>query len=279
MQHQKEKVPHINIHWLYTKMSARFCVSFFCYKILELISVNPSNKSPAYRNKHCFGKQLEVLFQQDLMRYVMVISIIILVWCFFLIFEKCAVRAATEGRILVLEGLEKAERNVLPVLNNLLENREMQLEDGRFLMSAERYDKLLQVQNHCLDFPLLFIPILGSSGTRLWRGEYVEAKWGKSHQGFYVFSGVLYRMKQAGWKLCEKSNYCLQQQKNDFLDVLSVHMKKGSSVLTLYEAWMFLKCESHNTRITKYTCGKRFKLKLFLWTSDNEVVIDLLLNF
>ncbi|XP_058040478.1 von Willebrand factor A domain-containing protein 8 isoform X3 [Ahaetulla prasina] len=58
--------------------------------------------------------------------------------------DQCAVRAATEGRILVLEGLEKAERNVLPVLNNLLENREMQLEDGRFLMSAERYDKLLK---------------------------------------------------------------------------------------------------------------------------------------
>ncbi|MGH0128533.1 UNVERIFIED_CONTAM: hypothetical protein FKN15_018942 [Acipenser sinensis] len=57
---------------------------------------------------------------------------------------QCAVRAATHGRILVLEGLEKAERNVLPVLNNLLENREMQLEDGRFLMSAQRYDKLLQ---------------------------------------------------------------------------------------------------------------------------------------
>ncbi|PNI60300.1 VWA8 isoform 3 [Pan troglodytes] len=56
----------------------------------------------------------------------------------------CAVRAATEGRTLILEGLEKAERNVLPVLNNLLENREMQLEDGRFLMSAERYDKLLR---------------------------------------------------------------------------------------------------------------------------------------
>ncbi|XP_069745676.1 von Willebrand factor A domain-containing protein 8 isoform X2 [Narcine bancroftii] len=58
--------------------------------------------------------------------------------------DQCAVRAATKGRILVLEGLEKAERNVLPVLNNLLENREMQLEDGRFLMSAERYDKLLK---------------------------------------------------------------------------------------------------------------------------------------
>uniref|UniRef100_A0A665V668 von Willebrand factor A domain-containing protein 8 n=1 Tax=Echeneis naucrates TaxID=173247 RepID=A0A665V668_ECHNA len=59
-------------------------------------------------------------------------------------FCVCAVRAATQGRVLVLEGLEKAERNVLPVLNNLLENREMQLEDGRFLMAAERYDKLLQ---------------------------------------------------------------------------------------------------------------------------------------
>ncbi|XP_067669611.1 von Willebrand factor A domain-containing protein 8-like [Haliotis asinina] len=58
--------------------------------------------------------------------------------------DQCAVRAALEGRILVLEGIEKAERNVLPVLNNLLENREMQLDDGRFLVAADRYDKLLQ---------------------------------------------------------------------------------------------------------------------------------------
>ncbi|KOB75074.1 Uncharacterized protein OBRU01_08133, partial [Operophtera brumata] len=57
--------------------------------------------------------------------------------------EYSAVRAATEGRVLVLEGIEKAERNVLPVLNNLLENREMHLEDGRFLIPAARYDKLL----------------------------------------------------------------------------------------------------------------------------------------
>lgn len=56
----------------------------------------------------------------------------------------------------MLEGLEKAERNVLPVLNNLLENREMQLEDGRFLMSAQRYDKLLQVMAH-LQFCYIFI--------------------------------------------------------------------------------------------------------------------------
>lgn len=38
------------------------------------------------------------------------------------------VQAAIAGRILILEGLEKVERNVLPVLNNLLENREMALE-------------------------------------------------------------------------------------------------------------------------------------------------------
>eukprot|EP00913_Durusdinium_trenchii_P006748 g6344.t1 len=49
-----------------------------------------------------------------------------------------------EGRVLILEGLEKAERNVLPVLNNLLENREMQLEDGRFLVAPQRYDRLVK---------------------------------------------------------------------------------------------------------------------------------------
>ena len=52
--------------------------------------------------------------------------------------------------MLILEGIEKAERNVLPVLNNLLENREMQLDDGRFLMSATRYDQLLQVSRTTL---------------------------------------------------------------------------------------------------------------------------------
>lgn len=59
-------------------------------------------------------------------------------------FDQSAVRAAKEGRILVLEGVEKAERNVLPVLNNLLENREMHLEDGRLLIPADKYDKLLE---------------------------------------------------------------------------------------------------------------------------------------
>lgn len=60
-------------------------------------------------------------------------------------FDQSAVRAAVSGRVLVIEGIEKAERNVLPVLNNLLENREMHLEDGRFLIPSARYDKLHSV--------------------------------------------------------------------------------------------------------------------------------------
>ena len=60
-------------------------------------------------------------------------------------------RAALEGRVLVLEGVEKAERNVLPILNNLLENREMQLDDGRLIVAPHRYDNLIQViQQMCV---------------------------------------------------------------------------------------------------------------------------------
>lgn len=40
-------------------------------------------------------------------------------------------------------GIEKAEQNILPVINNLLENREMSLEDGRMLISSQRYNELL----------------------------------------------------------------------------------------------------------------------------------------
>lgn len=63
-----------------------------------------------------------------------------------LYFDQCAVRAAVNGRILILDGVEHTERNVLPILNNLLENREMHLENGKFLMAPERYDKLLETQ-------------------------------------------------------------------------------------------------------------------------------------
>ena len=52
------------------------------------------------------------------------------------------VEAALHGRLLVIEGLEKAERNLLPLINNLLENREMALEDGSLLIHPDRYDSL-----------------------------------------------------------------------------------------------------------------------------------------
>eukprot|EP01047_Picozoa_sp_COSAG01_P017993 COSAG01_NODE_965_length_12401_cov_3.496098_6_plen_327_part_00 len=61
-------------------------------------------------------------------------------------FDQSAVNAALHGRILIVEGLEKVERNVMPVLNNLLENREIALEDGRFLLPRDRYDSLTPAQ-------------------------------------------------------------------------------------------------------------------------------------
>eukprot|EP00428_Durinskia_dybowskii_P062357 CAMPEP_0170375242 /NCGR_PEP_ID=MMETSP0117_2-20130122/11058_1 /TAXON_ID=400756 /ORGANISM="Durinskia baltica, Strain CSIRO CS-38" /LENGTH=1559 /DNA_ID=CAMNT_0010630307 /DNA_START=124 /DNA_END=4803 /DNA_ORIENTATION=+ len=59
------------------------------------------------------------------------------VWC-----DAAPVRAAINGRILIIDGMENAERNVLPTINNLLENREMMLEDGRFLMKGDTIGKL-----------------------------------------------------------------------------------------------------------------------------------------
>jgi len=52
--------------------------------------------------------------------------------------DQPVVQAAVNGRLLILEGLDKAERNVLPVLNNLLENRELPLDDGRWLVPPNR---------------------------------------------------------------------------------------------------------------------------------------------
>ena len=56
--------------------------------------------------------------------------------------DQPPVRAALYGRLLVLDGVEQAERNVLPTINNLLENREMNLDDGRFLLSQSKIDAI-----------------------------------------------------------------------------------------------------------------------------------------
>ena len=54
-----------------------------------------------------------------------------------------------------LDGLERAERNVLPTLNNLLENRELALDDGRRLVPEWRLD---QLRKELVDVPLLGVP-------------------------------------------------------------------------------------------------------------------------
>ncbi|KAL5520838.1 hypothetical protein ACEPAF_2841 [Sanghuangporus sanghuang] len=56
--------------------------------------------------------------------------------------DSAAVRAAKHGRILILEGIEKAERGIMPVLNNLLENREINLDDGTHILHPARFELL-----------------------------------------------------------------------------------------------------------------------------------------
>ncbi|KAG6898082.1 hypothetical protein C0992_006002 [Termitomyces sp. T32_za158] len=56
--------------------------------------------------------------------------------------DSPAVSAVKHGRLLILEGIEKAERGIMPVLNNLLENREMNLDDGTHIIHPQRYAQL-----------------------------------------------------------------------------------------------------------------------------------------
>ncbi|KAL0575398.1 hypothetical protein V5O48_000404 [Marasmius crinis-equi] len=61
--------------------------------------------------------------------------------------DSPAVKAAKHGRLLILEGIEKAERGIMPVLNNLLENREMNLEDGTHIIHPQRHALLDDTEN------------------------------------------------------------------------------------------------------------------------------------
>ncbi|KAF7330099.1 hypothetical protein MKEN_00274300 [Mycena kentingensis (nom. inval.)] len=56
--------------------------------------------------------------------------------------DSPAVNAVKYGRLLILEGIEKAERGIMPVLNNLLENREMNLDDGTHIIHPHRFSQL-----------------------------------------------------------------------------------------------------------------------------------------
>ncbi|KAJ7628770.1 AAA domain-containing protein [Roridomyces roridus] len=69
--------------------------------------------------------------------------------------DSPAVNAVKYGRILILEGIEKAERGIMPILNNLLENREMNLDDGTHIIHPHRFEQLGATTD---DSGNLFIP-------------------------------------------------------------------------------------------------------------------------
>ena len=52
--------------------------------------------------------------------------------------DSAAVKAVKLGRVLILEGIEKAERGIMPVLNKLLENREMLVKGLSILSELKR---------------------------------------------------------------------------------------------------------------------------------------------
>jgi midasin (ATPase involved in ribosome maturation) len=98
--------------------------------------------------------------------------------------DQAPVRAALRGRVLLLDGLERAERNVLPTLNNLLEAREMALEDGRLIISQERalaFTAHVQQPEPGLDIALE--PEPGGSSVRVLPSGMVAAD-----PGFWVVS-------------------------------------------------------------------------------------------
>ena len=55
--------------------------------------------------------------------------------------HQAPIRAALQGRLLILDGLEKAEQNVLPTLKHLLENQELSLDDSFMLLSADAFKR------------------------------------------------------------------------------------------------------------------------------------------
>lgn len=110
---------------------------------LEYIALSRDTTESDLKQRREIKDKAAIYYDQVSLQALSVIEKIYSNTFFFVM--QCAVRAAVNGRVLVLDGVEHAERNVLPILNNLLENREMHLENGKFLMAPERYDKLLEV--------------------------------------------------------------------------------------------------------------------------------------
>jgi hypothetical protein len=56
------------------------------------------------------------------------------------------VEAALEGRLAVLDGLHRAHKSSLAVLQRLVQDRELQLFDGTRLTSEEKYEDLKEAE-------------------------------------------------------------------------------------------------------------------------------------
>lgn len=69
------------------------------------------------------------------------------------------VRAMKNGSLLIIEGVQRAERNVMPLLNNILENREANLADGTQLVPANRVEGLRKMAEAEGGSPSRFIPV------------------------------------------------------------------------------------------------------------------------
>lgn len=88
--------------------------------------------------------------------------------------DSAPVRAAVSGGLLVIDGLERAERNVLPTLNNLLENREMSLDDGRLLRSASSSSATRASSSVIEDVPRSFRVVAVASPCPPYKGRALD---------------------------------------------------------------------------------------------------------
>jgi MoxR-like ATPase len=109
--------------------AARWMAFKFCELLAReclVISMTPdTTESDLKQRREIQGRNLVFV---DRFCFCDIFFLFDLIFCF-----SAAVEAAKKGYVLIVEGLELAERGVATVLNNLLENREMQLEDGTFL--------------------------------------------------------------------------------------------------------------------------------------------------
>ncbi|CAO1618558.1 unnamed protein product [Parajaminaea phylloscopi] len=69
------------------------------------------------------------------------------------------VRAMKSGSLLIIEGVQRAERNVMPLLNNILENREANLADGTQLVPGDRVEGLRTAAEADGEAASRFIPV------------------------------------------------------------------------------------------------------------------------